>query len=91
MADYDLTAWFAAFVPAGTPAPVVDRLNAAFTSALADGAVAETLLGAGIEPASSTPEELTDFAHGDREVGPNSSEAAASSPNETPGREGAQP
>jgi tripartite-type tricarboxylate transporter receptor subunit TctC len=61
VADYDLTAWFAAFVPAGTPAPVVDRLNAAFTSALADGAVTETLLGAGIEPASSTPGELAAF------------------------------
>ena len=33
---YDLTAWFAAFVPAGTPKPIVDKLNAAFKAALAD-------------------------------------------------------
>jgi tripartite-type tricarboxylate transporter receptor subunit TctC len=61
VAGYDLTAWFAAFVPAGTPAPVVDRLNAALQTALADPAVIETLLGAGIEPVTSSPEELAAF------------------------------
>jgi tripartite-type tricarboxylate transporter receptor subunit TctC len=58
---YDLTAWFAAFVPAGTPKPIVDQLNAAFKSALADPKTREALLGAGIEPTSSTPEELKAF------------------------------
>jgi tripartite-type tricarboxylate transporter receptor subunit TctC len=58
---YDLTAWFAAFVPAKTGKPIVDKLNAAFMAALADQKAAETLLGAGIEPASSTPEELKAF------------------------------
>ena len=33
---YDLTAWFAAFVPAKTPKPVIDKLNAAMRAALAD-------------------------------------------------------
>lgn len=61
VAGYDLTAWFAAFVPAGTPAPVVDKLNAAFAAALADPAATKTLLGAGIEPATSTPAELAAF------------------------------
>ncbi|HRY99772.1 MAG TPA: tripartite tricarboxylate transporter substrate-binding protein, partial [Bacteroidales bacterium] len=41
VAGYDLTAWFAAFVPVGTPAPVVDKLNAAFTAALTDPAATE--------------------------------------------------
>jgi tripartite-type tricarboxylate transporter receptor subunit TctC len=58
---YDLTAWFAAFVPAGTPKPIVDQLNTAFKTALADPKARETLLGAGIEPTSSTPEELKAF------------------------------
>ena len=40
---YDLTAWFAAFVPAGTPKPVVDKLNAAFKAALADPKVTQVL------------------------------------------------
>jgi tripartite-type tricarboxylate transporter receptor subunit TctC len=32
--DYELTAWFAAFVPAKTPKPIVDKLNAAMNAAL---------------------------------------------------------
>ena len=61
VAGYDLTAWFAAFAPAGTPAPVVDKLNAAFAAALTDPAATKALLGAGIEPAASTPAELAAF------------------------------
>jgi len=30
--DVDIAGWWAAFVPAGTPKPVVDQLNAAFTA-----------------------------------------------------------
>jgi tripartite-type tricarboxylate transporter receptor subunit TctC len=59
---YELTAWFAAFVPAGTPAPVVETLNAAFRAALADPDAQSALLKAGIEPTASTPAELKSFA-----------------------------
>ncbi len=58
---YDLTAWFAAFVPAKTPKPVVDKLNAALREALADKDVAAKLLAAGIEPTASSPDELKAF------------------------------
>jgi tripartite-type tricarboxylate transporter receptor subunit TctC len=58
---YDLTAWFAAFVPAKTPKPVVDKLNMALREALADKEVAAKLLAAGIEPAASSPDELKAF------------------------------
>jgi tripartite-type tricarboxylate transporter receptor subunit TctC len=58
---YDLTAWFAAFVPAKTPKPIVDKLNAALREALADKEVAAKLLAAGIEPAASSPDELKAF------------------------------
>jgi tripartite-type tricarboxylate transporter receptor subunit TctC len=61
LTGYDLTAWFAAFVPAKTPKPVIDRLNAAFREALADQEVATKLLGAGIEPDASSPDELKAF------------------------------
>ena len=40
---YDLTAWFAAFVPAKTPKPVIDKLNAAMREALADKEVSGKL------------------------------------------------
>jgi len=58
---YDLTAWFAAFVPAKTPKPVVDKLNGALREALADKDVAAKLLAAGIEPTASSPDELKAF------------------------------
>jgi len=58
---YELTAWFAAYVPAGTPEAVVEKLNGAMRTALADEAAVKTLLGAGIEPGASTPEELKAF------------------------------
>jgi tripartite-type tricarboxylate transporter receptor subunit TctC len=61
VANYDLAAWFAAFLPAKTPKPVVDRLNEAFVAALKDKATADKLLAAGIEPAWSTPDELKAF------------------------------
>ncbi len=64
---YDLTAWFAAYVPAGTPKPVIDKLNAAMKAALADESAAKTLMGAGIEPHSSTPEELEAFTAAETE------------------------
>jgi tripartite-type tricarboxylate transporter receptor subunit TctC len=58
---YDLTAWFAAFVPSKAPKPVIDKLNAALREALADKDVAAKLLAAGIEPAASSPDELKAF------------------------------
>lgn len=61
VAGYELTAWFAAFLPAGTPRPVVDELNGAFAAALADPRAVQALHGAGIEPVSSTPAALGAF------------------------------
>jgi tripartite-type tricarboxylate transporter receptor subunit TctC len=58
IANYELIGWFAAFVPAKTPKPIVDTLNAALKRAVEDKAVEESLLKAGIEPLTSTPDEL---------------------------------
>jgi len=58
---YELTAWFAAYAPAKTPKPIVEKLNAAFREALGDKQVADRLLHAGIEPETSTPAELATF------------------------------
>ncbi len=60
---YDLTAWFAAFVPAKTPKPVIDKLNAAFREALADKDVAAKLQIVGIEPETGSPDELKAFVN----------------------------
>jgi len=56
--DYEMIGWFAAFAPAKTPAPVVERLNTAIRAAVEDKTVQENLLKAGIEPLTSTPDEL---------------------------------
>ncbi|WP_206735197.1 tripartite tricarboxylate transporter substrate binding protein [Bosea sp. Tri-44] len=61
VAGYDLAAWFAAFAPAKTPRPVIDKLNQAFVAALNDKTTQERLLAAGIEPETSTPDELKAF------------------------------
>jgi tripartite-type tricarboxylate transporter receptor subunit TctC len=56
--NYEMIGWFAAFVPAKTPKPIVEKLNSAIKEAIEDKAVQESLLKAGIEPLTSTPEEL---------------------------------
>jgi tripartite-type tricarboxylate transporter receptor subunit TctC len=43
--------WHALWVPKGTPAPIIAKLNAAVVEALADPAVRERLTGLGVEAA----------------------------------------
>src|SRR6266487_4168489 len=55
----DLGFWHILFVPAGTPGPIIDRLNAALRHALSDAKVTETFAKSGMDlfPASEwTPE-----------------------------------
>jgi tripartite-type tricarboxylate transporter receptor subunit TctC len=61
VAGYALTAWFAAFLPARTDKTIVDRLNTALNAVLADKATRDALLATGIEPVTSSPEELRAF------------------------------
>jgi tripartite-type tricarboxylate transporter receptor subunit TctC len=58
---YDLAAWFAAFVPAKSPKASVEKLNQALVAAVTDPATKDRLLAAGIEPETSTPDELKAF------------------------------
>ncbi|MGO4280671.1 tripartite tricarboxylate transporter substrate binding protein [Cupriavidus sp. RAF20_2] len=57
---YELSPWFAAFVPAKTPQPVIDALNKAMLEALKKPAVQQRLAGIGAEPIGSTPAALRD-------------------------------
>jgi tripartite-type tricarboxylate transporter receptor subunit TctC len=56
--DYEMIGWFAAFAPAKTPRPVVEKLNGAIRAAVADNAVQDALLQVGIEPLTNSPDEL---------------------------------
>lgn len=58
---YELTPWFAAFAPAGTPPEIVAKLNAAMRQALGDAKVKTTLDTIGAEPIGGTPEELKTY------------------------------
>lgn len=50
--------WFGILAPAGTPADVVDKLNAALTTVLATPQIRDRFLAFGVEARSSTPSEL---------------------------------
>ncbi len=55
---FDAVGWFGVVAPAGTPAPIVARLNAEIVDALKLPEVRQRLLAGGAEPATSTPEEF---------------------------------
>jgi tripartite-type tricarboxylate transporter receptor subunit TctC len=55
---YDVSAWDGIFAPAGTPAPIIDRLNAAIRQALDDPKLREALLARGAQAVPGSPEAL---------------------------------
>jgi tripartite-type tricarboxylate transporter receptor subunit TctC len=57
--------WYALYAPAKTPAPVIAKLNSAFTAALKDPDVVKKLLAAGAVPAPNTPEEMGEILKND--------------------------
>lgn len=56
--DMDITQWFGAAAPAGTPNEVVARLSAAINKALSDPKVAQRLFDVGLEVVGGSPEEM---------------------------------
>ena len=63
--DLVLEMWFAAFVPKGTPAAIVARLNAEMAKALADPAMKESFNRGSMETAGGAPEDLGRLARED--------------------------
>ncbi len=55
---YEFTSWFGTFVPAGTPRPIVDRLNAEIRKAVADPDVASKLSAQVLDPMHMSVEEF---------------------------------
>jgi tripartite-type tricarboxylate transporter receptor subunit TctC len=58
---YEMTYWFAAYVPTGTPAPVVARLNDILVKANRSATAAKFYSPNGVEVLTGTPEELRKF------------------------------
>jgi tripartite-type tricarboxylate transporter receptor subunit TctC len=56
---YDAVLGYGLLAPAGTPRPIIDRLNRELRVALTDEAVLKLLAQEGVEPRATTPEEFT--------------------------------
>ncbi len=60
-----LDVWLGVLVPAGTPRPIIDRLNSEINKIVRDPQVKSRLLAAGIEPAGTTPERFAEILKAD--------------------------
>ena len=56
---YEFTAWVGAFLPARTPAAIVNKLNAELQKTLADPNVAEKLSSQTLDPMAMTPQQFS--------------------------------
>lgn len=63
--EYTFDSWFGIFAPAGTPAPIIARLNGVIVKALGTPELREQLTRAGLDPEPSTPEEMGQILRAD--------------------------
>jgi tripartite-type tricarboxylate transporter receptor subunit TctC len=55
---YSAAGWFSVVAPAGTPRPIIDKLNGILVAAVKSPDIGERLTTMAIQPLTSTPEEL---------------------------------
>ena len=58
---FEAVSWFALFAPAGTPTPIVDKLQAEVSKILKSGDISRRLIDIGLEPVGSTADELAAY------------------------------
>jgi tripartite-type tricarboxylate transporter receptor subunit TctC len=58
---FEATVWYGIAAPAGTPRPVIQRLNSEIAAVVKNPALRERLIAADYEPAVGTPEEFGAF------------------------------
>jgi tripartite-type tricarboxylate transporter receptor subunit TctC len=59
--DFEVTTWYGILAPAGTPRPIVARLNAEIVRVMHAPEVKERLASMATDPVTSTPEEFADY------------------------------
>lgn len=59
--DFDVPVWYGFVAPAGTPAPVIQWLNAEMNAVLKEPAVAQQLVAIGAAPVGGTPAQMAEF------------------------------
>jgi tripartite-type tricarboxylate transporter receptor subunit TctC len=64
---YEATIWVGLMAPAGTPRPIIDKLNAAVNNVLKQPDVIKLWAEQGAEPMSMTPEQFDHYLRGDIE------------------------
>src|SRR3954463_5435401 len=62
---YDATIWLGLMAPAGTPKPIIDKLNAALNAAVKRPDIVKLWTGQGALPMSMTPAEFDTYLRGD--------------------------
>ena len=65
VSGYEATIWLGLMAPAGTPKPVIDKLNAAVNAAIKRPEVIKLWTEQGVVPMSMTPEEFDRYLRGD--------------------------
>jgi tripartite-type tricarboxylate transporter receptor subunit TctC len=63
--DYEMKGWSGFFFPKGTPAPIVDRLQAEVVAVLAKPEVKEQLAAIGAEPVGDSPAAFAAYVKGE--------------------------
>ena len=59
--NFEVTTWYGVLAPAGTPRPIIARLNAELVKAMHSPEMRERLAGIGTDPVTSTPEEFAAY------------------------------
>ena len=62
---YEATIWLGLMAPAGTPKPIIDKLNAAVNAAIKRPDIVKLWTAQGAIPMSMTPEDFDKFLRGD--------------------------
>lgn len=65
---YEANFWYGVFVPANTPAPIIDKLNKTIVKVMGEQKLIRQLTQSGVEPRTTTPRELGDIMKRDTET-----------------------
>jgi tripartite-type tricarboxylate transporter receptor subunit TctC len=66
LTGFDANNWYGIVVPAKTPRPIIDQLNAVVTRIIAMPDVRATLQNQGLDPAGGTPEQFGSYIRSER-------------------------
>jgi len=58
---FEVTTWYGILAPAGTPRPMITRLNAELVKAMHSPEMRERLAGIGTDPVTNSPEEFAAY------------------------------